>query len=286
MYLRKKSGAEICEYRSLCETVRTAKGPRQRLVASLCKLDEEEVRTRGWDDIGRLLSGKPAARPGQKQLGKSLQSPPAQWEKVHLGAVSVERVREFGEVYLPLALWHRLGLGKLLEELIEPGRGNVGWETVASVLAASRFCSQRSEFGIAEGGDETTAREDLLGVDKVRINDDRLYRARDVRGRHKDKLCSHLIERYRAWLGVRMEFLLYDVTSTCFEGWRRRTRRPSGVTPATTARIASRCALGWCAHPKGRRSGAVDAVEDAGVLCPETHRVGVHHQEYGRDPAS
>ncbi len=169
---------------------------------------------RGWDDIGRLLSGKPAARPGQKQLGESLQSPSAQWEKVHLGAVSVERVREFGEVYLPLALWHRLGLGKLLEELTEPGRGNVGWETVASVLLAARFCSQRSELGIAEEGDERTAQEDLLGVDKVRINDDRLYRALDVLGRHKDKLCPHLIEWYRDGFGARMEFLLNDVTST------------------------------------------------------------------------
>lgn len=215
---RKKSGGEVYEYWSLCETVRTAKGPRQRVVASLCKLDEEEVRGGGWDDIEGLLSGKPVARAFQPQLGEVWQSPPARWEKVDVGAVSVERVREFGEVYLPLALWHRLGLGKLLKELIEPGREKVGWETVASVLVAARFCAQRSELGVAEGWYEKTALEDLLGVDKARINDDRLYRALDVLGRHKEKLCSHLIERYRDWFGVRMEFLLYDVTSTFFEG--------------------------------------------------------------------
>ena len=220
MYLRKKGkkfGGETYEYWSLCETVRTAKGPRQRVVASLCKLDEEEVRAGGWNDVEGLLSGRPVARPVQKKLGESPPPAPVRWEKVHVGAVSVERVREFGEVYLPLTLWHRLGLGKLLGELIEPGCETVGWETVASVLLAARFCSQRSELGIAEGWYEKTALEDLLGMDKARINDDRLYRALDVLGQHKEKLCAHLIERYRDWFGVRMEFL-YDVSSTFFEG--------------------------------------------------------------------
>jgi transposase len=89
---------------------------------------------------------------------------------------------------------------------------------VASVLVAARFCAQRSELGIAEGWYEKSALEDLLGVEKERINEDRLYRGLDVLAAHKEKLCAHLIERYRDWFGVRMEFLLYDVTSTFFEG--------------------------------------------------------------------
>lgn len=221
MFLRKKrkrAGGEDYEYWSLCETVRTAKGPRQRVVASLGKLDEEEVRGGGWEDIDGLLSGRPRERARQMELGQGAQPALPKWEKIDVGAVRVERVREFGEAYLPLALWHRLGLGELLDGLIEPGREKVSWSTVASVLVAARFCARRSELGIAEGWYERTAFEDLLGVDKRRINDDRLYRALDVLGRHKEKLCAHLIERYRDWFGVRMEFLLYDVTSTFFEG--------------------------------------------------------------------
>ena len=60
---RKKSGGEVYEYWSLCETVRTAKGPRQRVVASLCKLDEEEARAGGWEDIEGLLSGRARRKP-------------------------------------------------------------------------------------------------------------------------------------------------------------------------------------------------------------------------------
>ena len=221
MFLRKKrkvAGGESYDYWSLCETVRTAKGPRQRVVAGLGKLDEEDIRSGGWEDIGSLLGGKPRPRSRQLEFGEGAAPSATRWEKVDVGAVRVERVREFGQVYLPLALWHRLGLEKLLGELMEPGREAVGWPTVASVLVAARFCAQSSELGIAEGWYEKSALEDLLGVEKERINEDRLYRGLDVLAAHKEKLCAHLIERYRDWFGVRMEFLLYDVTSTFFEG--------------------------------------------------------------------
>jgi len=224
MFLRKKrkvSGGENYEYWSLCETVRTAKGPRQRVVATLGKLDEEETRS-GWDDVDALLVGRQPLKARQMELGeegtKSGSETPSCWEKVDVRGVLVERVRDFGEVYLALALWRRLGLDSLLGELMEPGREVVQWPAVASVLVAARFCAQHSELGIAEHWYEKTALEDLLGVEKERINDDRLYRGLDALGRQKEKLCAHLIERYRDWFGVRMEFLLYDVTSTFFEG--------------------------------------------------------------------
>ena len=225
MFLRKKSksaAGENYEYWNLCETVRTAKGPRQRIVATLGKLDEREVRSGGWENVEALLAGRKLDKAQQMEFGERGKSdesvPAARWEKVDVGAVGVERVREFGEVYLALALWNRLGLGKLLGELIEPGREKVDWPTVASVLVAARFCGQRSELGIAEGWYEKTALEDLIGVEEKLINDDRLYRGLAALGGQKEKLCAHLIERYRDWFGVRMEFLLYDVTSTYFEG--------------------------------------------------------------------
>ena len=57
-----------------------------------------------------------------------------------------------------------------------------------------------------------------MSIDPQLINDDRLYRGLDHLGKHKDRLCEHLMTRYRDWFGVRYELLLYDVTSTYFEG--------------------------------------------------------------------
>jgi hypothetical protein len=184
-------------YWHLCRTVRTARGPRQQVVASLGKLDESELaglRT-GWEDL-----------------------PAPQWEQADLTGLRVERSREFGESYLALSLWHRLGLDKLLAELLPEGRESVAWAPVAAVLTIARFCAQPSELGVAEQWFEATALDDLLGLNSSQINDDRLYRGLDRLAEHKDQLCAHPMERYRQWFGVRFEFLLHDVTSTYFEG--------------------------------------------------------------------
>lgn len=214
---RKRAAGEAYEYWTLCEAVRTERGPRQRIVATLGKLEPGAQEQADWGDLDALLEGRRAARQLSLEQNAAECSAP-QWERVNVRGVRVERTREFGEVYLGLALWRRLGLHRLLGELIEAGRETVPWPQAISVLAVARFCAQRSELGIAEGWYERTALEDLLGIDPGAINDDRLYRALDVLGAHKERLCAHLMERYRDWFGVRMEFLLYDVTSTFFEG--------------------------------------------------------------------
>ena len=230
MFLRRKNkkvrGVGY-SYWHLCETVRTARGPRQRVVASLGKLDEREVAglRGGWDDLPALLRGEAppqrastAELPGVEVPGEGVPTSAARWEQADLRGLRVERTRDFGESYLGLALWHRLRLDELLARLLPAGRESVAWSQMAALLTVARFCAQRSELGVAEHWYDTTALDDLLGVDTSLVNDARLYRALDQLGAHKNALCAHLMERYREWFGVRFEFLLYDVTSTFFEG--------------------------------------------------------------------
>jgi hypothetical protein len=54
-----------------------------------------------------------------------------------------------------------LGLHRLLEELIEPGKEAVSWPQMAAILTVARFCAQPSELGIAEHWYERTALEDI-----------------------------------------------------------------------------------------------------------------------------
>jgi len=213
---RKRHDGELYEYWTLCESVRTEKGPRQRVVASLGKLSDEDIRA-GWEDLESLLEGRPP-KPRQLKFGEEETPRTPGWELADLKSLRVERVREFGQVYLALALWRRLGLHELLEGLIPRGREEVPWSEVAAVLTAGKFCGQVSELSIAEEWYARTALEDLTGISAEQVNDDRLYRGLDQLGQHKDELCEHLMRRYRDWFGVRFEFLLYDVTSTYFEG--------------------------------------------------------------------
>ena len=219
---RRKANGETYEYWNLVQTVRTPKGPRHQVVACLGKLPGLDDHCRhGWEDIVDLLEGvDPQTRPRQLRFGqtKPEHPPRPKWAEVDIRGMSVERLRDFGQVYLALALWRRLGLHKILTELIEPGAEQVAWEQVACILAIARFCENKSELEAAERWYHDCALEDLLGVPWEKVNDTRLYRGLDVLKQHKDALCSHLIEKYRDMFGVNFEFLLYDVTSTYFEG--------------------------------------------------------------------
>ena len=220
MFLRRnrrcKSG-EIYEYWTLVESVRTPRGPRQRVVATLGKLpglDEDE--RAGWEEITRLLDGRPRGA-AQRDLFEEAPQPP-QWAQVNLSGVRVERVRQFGKVYLALALWRRLGLHGFFENHARCGREEIDWARVACILSVGRFCWQSSELAISEHWYANTALDDLLGVSAAEVYDNRLYRGLDELLPLREDLFEHLRERYRSLFGSRFEFLLYDVTSTYFEG--------------------------------------------------------------------
>jgi len=218
MYLRrygKKVDGEEYGYWSLVECVRTARGPRQRVVANIGKLPGLDKEERiGWEEIGRILSGKPHHH---DSLFEKTEEPPS-WATVDINRVSVERLRNFGDIYLALLLWHRLGLADFCEEHMPEGREAIPWSVMACILSVARFCAPSSELQIAESWYDKTELEDLLGVPADRINDNSLYRSLDALLPHKDALCMHLQNRYGELFGETFDFLFYDITSTYFEG--------------------------------------------------------------------
>ncbi len=213
-HVRKKNHTEY-DCWSLVESVRTLQGPRQRIVATIGKLPGMDQEERiGWEEIGRILDGKPKPEPDLFEKEGSV----PHWATVDLKKASVERLRHFGDVYVALALWKKLGLHEFCQKHLPRGREDIAWDVMSAVLVLARFCAPSSELQIAESWYAKTALDDLLAVPADKINDDRLYRALDAVLPHKDELCEHLQERYGKLFGAGFDFLLYDVTSTYFEG--------------------------------------------------------------------
>jgi transposase len=121
-------------------------------------------------------------------------------------------------VYLALALWRGVGLEGLCERLLPVGKERVSWAKMAAVLVAARFCAPSSELHIAEDWYRRTALCDLLQLGEEEVNKDRLYRALDHLLAHKEALEAHLSQRCGELFAIENEVLLYDVTSTYFEG--------------------------------------------------------------------
>ena len=137
---------------------------------------------------------------------------------VRVDRVRTERSRRFGDVWLSWTLWRALELDRVFAELLPEGREDVPWSTMAAVLVFARLCEPSSELHIAEDWYRRTALEDLIGVEPEQINDDRLYRALDKILPHKETVEKHLKERLGELFKLDYDLMLYDVTSTYFEG--------------------------------------------------------------------
>src|SRR5579864_4620797 len=137
---------------------------------------------------------------------------------VRLDRVCLERGRSFGGVWLGWKLWRALKLDELCAELMPPGREAIPWAQMAAVLVIARLTEPASELHIAEDWYRKSALEDLLGLPSERVNDDRLYRALDQLLPHKRALEQHLRRRLGELFALEYDLLLYDVTSTYFEG--------------------------------------------------------------------
>ncbi len=183
----------------------------QETVAQLGELDA------GGRAKARALARQITGRGDQASLFEARPSGEAT-AKVRLDRIRLERGRSFGDVWLAWTLWQALRLDAVCEELLAAGREEVPWPMMAAVLVLARLCEPSSELHIAEDWYRRTALEDLLGLPAERVNDDRLYRALDHLLPHKEALERHLVKRLGELFDLSYDLLLYDVTSTYFEG--------------------------------------------------------------------
>jgi len=186
------------------------------------KVVQETVAQLGELDAKGRLRAKALARrimgwPDQYELFEE-GAGPERSIAVCLDQVRLERTRRFGDVWLSWTLWRALGLDRLCAELMPEGRAEIPWPTVAAVLVMARLCEPSSELHIAEDFYRTTALEDMLGLPSEQVNDDRLYRALDRLLPHKRAIEEHLQKRLGELFDLEYDLLLYDVTSTFFEG--------------------------------------------------------------------
>jgi len=213
MYLRhtiRKKDGKVHRYWCLVRSVRVGRRVIQQTVAQLGELDEHgrtEARA-----LARRLIGAPEQAPLFDDLSERLTVP------VRLKSIRIERSRQFGDVYLALALWRGTGLEELCKQLLPAGQERIAWAKMAAVLVAARFCEPSSELHIAEDWYRRTALCDLLQLGDEEVNKDRLYRGLDHLLAHKASLEAHLSKRCGELFAVQNEVLLYDVTSTYFEG--------------------------------------------------------------------
>jgi transposase len=213
MYLRHTTvtrNGKSHTYWRLVRSVRTGDKVRQQTVAQLGELDAAgRVRARA---LAEAIVGI------EREPGLFDDPVPAEPVSIDLQRLRLERGRRFGDVWLGLRLWQALQFDTFLEQWLPQGREQVPWAKMAAVLVLARFCEPSSELHIAEDWFRRTALGDLLGIADDKVNDDRLYRALDKLLPYKPLLEIHLQKRLGRLFDLEYDLLLYDITSTYFEG--------------------------------------------------------------------
>jgi transposase len=197
-------------YWALVESYRTERGPRQRTVAYLGQIDEA-------DRLGVQDAVEPRSPSSQRRLFVESETQ-ARYVEIDRTRVRVENCRQFGGPWLALELVKKLGLHEFLKRALPPGQEHVPWSLTALILVIARLCEPSSELRIAEHFYRHSALADLLGVPIDKVDDNRLYRGLDELLPHKPALETFLKERFGELFGIDYDLLLYDVTSTYFEG--------------------------------------------------------------------
>jgi transposase len=225
-YFKQENGRRTA-YWALVESHRTATGPRQRVVAWLGKLDEagrlgvkqaaEDAR-RSLPSTATDHNAQPLNTQRRFEFDDDIAAAEPRWVEVNAGGVRVENLRQFGGPWLALHLIRTLQLDTFLDKAIPDGRENVPWDVSSLILIIARLLEPSSELFIAEQWYPKTSLPDLLGVAEGRVDDNRLYRALDQLLPHKEALEVHLKTRLGELFQLEYDLLLYDVTSTYFEG--------------------------------------------------------------------
>jgi transposase len=234
MFLRSsvvKKGGKTYRYWKLVENVRTSTGPRQQVVAHLGDLSN--FNAADWQALaGRMGEPEMAASLERRVRQGGRQGRPPKWTiqdrststsdaadlvSIRLSETSWREPVAFGDVYTALVLWKRLGLAELLGERMNGATAKVPWPVVAALIAVNRLVEPMAEWPMVRWW-QRTALPQLLGIPLAVINDDRLYRCLDLVLPHKQAIEERIAGAGQSLFGQSYRYLLYDLTSTYFEG--------------------------------------------------------------------
>jgi transposase len=217
--VRHKDGKDHIYY-SVCESLRVHSGRViQRQVLHLGELNTTQIES--WQRTLEVIDGDDHGRRLQRRLFADREgAAPAADDviEIRLSSLRVREPRRFGDCWAGCRLWQELGFDAFWQQRLGNERGEVPWAKVLELLAVNRLLDPRSELFVHEKWFPQTAMDVLLDCDFAVAHKDRLYRCLDRIVEHKGELEQHLASKWKDLFGASFDIILYDLTSTYFEG--------------------------------------------------------------------
>lgn len=183
-------------YLQLVESFRENGKVKQRMVASLGRLDEVKVKAL-ISDLERSIGIKPAA--------------PEQSVTATL-PISFASARAYGDLYALQCLWQELGLGGALNRSLRSSRRQFDAEALIRTMVFNRLADPRSKLGLLDWLD----RVEIPGV--TTVTHQQLLRAMDALVDRMDEVESALTRLIKPLLDTSLSIVFYDLTTIRIHG--------------------------------------------------------------------
>lgn len=227
---KNKGSPKTFEYQQLVESIRTEKGPRQRFLLDLGKL---ELPKEEWPLLAKrineimhgqenLFCPKPeverlANRYAQALIRKydaEYDDTPKDYQTVDINSLGNARQRTIGAEYVTFAFSKKLALDQCLLELGFSDRE----KDVATLLIIGRMVKPGSENKTHLWAQSVSGLDELMGTDFGHLSHNTLYAVSDKLYDNKQEIEAHLRQRERDLFSLKEQIILYDLTNTFFEG--------------------------------------------------------------------
>jgi transposase len=227
---KNKGSTKAFEYQHLVESIRTEKGPRQRFLLNLGKLElpKEEwlVLAKRIDEIlhgqETLFSPKPEIEQLAGQYAQAIirkyeaeyDDTPRDYQTVDIHSLEKSQERSIGAEYIAYSFLKKLELEECLFDLSFSKRER----EAAILLIVGRMVHPGSEKRTHLWAQHISGLDELLGTSFKRLSHNTLYKVSDKLLKNKESIESHLRKKERDLFGLKEKIILYDLTNTFFEG--------------------------------------------------------------------
>ena len=236
MFIRKvfhtdKKNNTVYHTFKLIESVRTERGPRQRMLLNLGA--DFTVPEEKWKDLAnrieQIATGQtplflPKADIEEIALlyakriisyhGKEEKKEPSDYHTVDIDTMDHNDVRSVGAEHVIYETMKKLGLPDFLISL---GFNRPALDCALGVIAA-KLIAPSSDRATHIWLQNASSMDDLLGADFKDLSQDRVYKAADMLLKNKKKIEDHLRVKESSLFDLTESIILYDLTNTFFEG--------------------------------------------------------------------
>jgi transposase len=137
---------------------------------------------------------------------------------IRLSQLKLTHPRTFGDCWLGCQIWEELQLDSFWQKRIDQYQTAIPFSKVLKLLVMNRLIKPGTEFYVHQHWFDQTAMDVLLDCDFTVAQKNRLYQCLDKILPYKDELCTYLKKQWETLFDIDYDVLLYDLTSTYFEG--------------------------------------------------------------------